>query len=322
MVGVNFNTSNTNNKYYRGWDRRDSDSMGTINWSGREFSIAPVVGQDDFNFWAGGRLFAKSASESVTVPNVSGIYYIYYDTDGVLQYVINSSLNEALFKVVAITGLCYVNATETTVWYAKDEQHGIIMDSATHFRLHLTNGATHMQGALITGLVDGDSTYTNIAVGVFADEDITFTTVLASIHSFLYRDGVNGDWRETALDNECGHVVSGDTDIYWNENTSGTVWQLTESNNATDYVIMFFIWTNFTNSPIKKIIGQQTYSSRSKARAGIRNELTAINLEGISTTESTYLYAYICKGNGDVEDDGEGNDYVDLRTTKGYNLPD
>ena len=28
------------------------------------------------------------------------------------------------------------------------------------------------------------------------------------------------------------------------------------------------------------------------------------------------------KGDTALEDDGDGNDYVDLRTTKGYNLPD
>ena len=308
----------------RGWDRRDSDSMGTITWveGTRTFSIAPKAGQSEFHFWSGGKMFRKTSSESVVVPTASGTYYIYYGTDGELGYVINSSLDEATFKAVCITGLCYVNATQSTLWYAKDEQHGILMDAATHFRLHLGEGAIWMQGAAIDGLEDASGTYTDIAVGVFADEDITFSTATASTHSFMYRDGASGDWRETSADNKCGHIVSGDTYCCWNQNTSGTIWELTECTNSTDYIIMFFLWTNFSNSPIKKIIGQKTYSSRSLARAGLKNELTAIKLAGLSTTESTFLYAYICKRNGDVEDDGDGNDYVDLRKTAGYNLPE
>ena len=311
-------------KYKRGWDRRNSDTMGTITWTEatRTFSIAPKTGQNIFKFWSGGKLYRKATAESIIIPNTSGIYYVYYDTSGVLQYTINSGLNEQTFKTVCITGLCYINATESTLWAATDEQHGILMDPATHFRLHLTDGAVYMQGGAVTGLVDASDTYTDIATGVYGDEDITHVTMTATTHSFMYRDGANGDWRETTADNNCGHVVSGDTYTSWNENTSGTNWQLTECANSTDYVIMFFIWTNFSNSPIKKIIGQKTYSNRNDARAGLQNELTAIKLEGLSTTESTFLYAYICKRNGDLEDDGDGNAYVDLRTTKGYNLPE
>jgi hypothetical protein len=316
--------SYTKTIYKRGWDRDDSNSVGTISWveATRTFTIAPKAGQVSFNFWSGGDFFQRTESESLIIPDVSGTYYVYYDTDGVLQSILSGSFDAEIFRTVAITGLCYYNKTEETLWVASDEQHGIIMDGATHLRLHLVEGATFIRGALLTGLVDGDSTYTNIALGVFADEDINQVTILATTHSFLYRDGALGEWRETAKDNECGHTVSGDNYNSWNENTSGTVWQLTECTNSSDYVIMFFIWTNFDGSNIKKIIGQKTYSTRANARKGIKNELTAIELAGLPSEETTFLYAYICKRNGDVEDDGDGNDYVDLRATKGYNLPD
>lgn len=307
-----------------GWDRLDTDSMGDITWTEgtRTFSIAPKAAQPNFHFWSNGNYYEKTSAESIIIPDVGGTYYVYYDTDGALQSVLDTEFAGDLFRTVAITALCYYNATEETIWPASDEQHGIMMDSATHLRLHLVEGAVFIQGLLISGLEDGESTYTSTALGLVADEDINLMTSLASTHSFIYRDGAAGEWRETALDNECGHVVSGDTEISWNENTSGTVWQLTEATSSTDYVIMFFVWTNLTNGHIKKIVGQQTYSSRSNARNGIKNELTAIELAGLPSSETTFLYAYICKDNGDVEDDGDGNDYVDLRKTKGYNLPD
>ena len=310
--------------YKRGFERVDSDSMGTITWTRatRTFSIAPKAGENSFHFWSGGQLFVKTTEESIVIPDVGGTYYIYYDTDGELVSVLNEEFDGEDFRTAAITGLCYYNKTEGTLWYAVDEQHGSIMDSATHLRLHLVEGARRISGALIAGLVDGGTTYTNIASGLFADEDINIMTALASTHPFIYRDGAAGEWRETAADNLCGHTVSGDTYNSWNENTGGTAWQLTECTNSTDYVIMFFIWTNLDTNNIKKIIGQQTYASRRLARNGIKNELTAIDLEGLPSAESTFLYAYICKRTGEVEDDGDGNSYVDLRRTKGYNLPD
>ena len=314
-------------KYKRGWDRVLSDSMGTITWveATRTFTIAVKAGENSFHFWSGGKLFVKTASESIVIPDVGGTYYIYYDTDGVLQSVLSSAFAGEVFLTTAIVGLCYYNATEETLWYASDEQHGIIMDSATHLRLHLVEGFSlapnQGSGALLTGLVDGGSTYTSIGTGLFADEDIYTMALLTTTHPFIYRDGADGEWRETTADNECGHTVSGDTYNSYNENTSGTIWQLTECSNSTDYVIMFFIATNFNSNPIKKIIGQQTYSSRNNARNGIKDELTALDLGGLPSEETEFLYAYICKRDGTVEDDGDGNDYVDLRSTKSYNLP-
>jgi len=311
-------------KFKRGWDRRNSDSMGTITWTEATytFTIAPKSGQDEFYFWSNGKLFTKTSSESIQLPDISGIYYIYYDENGTLQYILNADWTENLFETSCITGLAYWNTTQNKLWFAIDEQHGIIMDASTHFRLHMRDGAVWLLGGNPTGLVDASDTYTNIGTGVYADEDINFVTPLATTHSFMYRDGANGDWRETALDNKCGHIVSGDTYCCYNQNTSGTNWQLTECTSSTDFVIMFFLWTNFDNSPIKKIIGQKTYSSRRLAREGLKTELTAISLAGLSTSESHFLFAYIVKRNGDLEDDGDGNAYVDLRTNKGYNLPD
>ena len=312
-----------NSKWLRGWNRLDPDSMGTITWteSTRTFSIAPVTGRDGFYFWSGGKLFRKTTAQSVVIPDTSGTYYVYFGTDGLIGYIEHANITEAIFKTVCITSLCYYNATESKLWYAKDEQHGILMDPATHYRMHFAEGTAYMSGLGVSGLADASDTYTSIASGVTADEDITISTSSATTHPFMYRDGSNGDWKETAADNKCGYIDSGDTYCSWNEDT-GSGWQLTESTNTTDYIIMFFVWTNFADNPIKKIIGQKTYASRADARNGLKNELTAIALEGLPSTEFLFLYAYICKRDGTLEDDGNGNAYVDLRGTKGYNLPD
>ena len=307
--------------YMRGFDRLQPDLMGvpSYNTGTRTFSIAVKGGQSKFMFYADGKRWDKTATESIVWPNVSGIYYFYFDTSGVLQYIINSSLTELIFKTSAICGMCSWDAVAgTAIVQAVDEQHGIIMDAATHFRMHLAEGARYMQGGDITGLADASDVYTSIAMLVSADEDITIVNSEITTTPFIYKEGANGEWKETSVDLKIGHIVGGDSNISWNEFTGGA-WQLTESTSATDFIIHYMIWTNDVNNPIKKIIGQQAYNSRNNARDGLLKELGNIEAQGLPSSEAYFMYAYIVKDDGDLEDDGDGNTYVDMRTGLNFN---
>ena len=308
-------------KYLRGFDRLIPDTMGVPAYDEgtRTFSLSVKGGETYFQFYVGGVLFRKTSTESVIWDNTSGIYYFYFDTDGVLQFVINSSLSEIIFKTSAICGMCSWDAVAgKAIVQAVDEQHGILMDSATHFRLHLVEGARYMQGGDITGLADSSDVYTSIAMLVSADEDITIVNSEITTTPFIYKEGANGEWKETALDLKVGHIVSGDTYISWNEFTGGA-WQLTESSNVTDFIIYYMIWTNDANNPIKKIVGQQAYSSRANARDGMLKELGNIESQGLPSSEAYFMYAYIVERGGDLEDDGDGNTHVDMRTELNFN---
>jgi len=142
--------------------------------------------------------------------------------------------------------------------------------------------------------------------------------ILFLFSSVLNAQVIDGAWVETAADLNIGHIVSGDTYISWNEFTGG-VWQLSESTNVTDFIIYYMLWTNDVNNPIKKIVGQQAYSSRSNARDGMLKELGNIESQGLPSSEAYFMYAYIVQRNGDLEDDGDGNTYVDMRTGLNFN---
>ena len=299
----------------RGWDRLNTNSLGDISYdfTTRTVSIAVKSGQPEFYFWANDRLYSKTTTQSVVFPDVSGTYYFYFDEDGVFRYILNDDWTYEIFVKTAITGMCYYDAVAKSGWEASDEQHGVLMNSACHYRLHtVDNYKWSRKGGNIIGLADGSSTYTKTEEGMWEDEDINITIAEASTHPFMYRSGANGEWKMTTADNNVGYINSGDTYVCYNKFSGGT-WQLIESSYSTDYIIYFFIATNFATHPIRKIIGQTTYSSRNAARKGLLNELKTIKTDGLPSSEMEFAYAYICKRDGTLEDDGYGNAYVDLR---------
>ena len=303
------------NFYTRGFDRNNPDTMPDVTYSAidQTLSVAVKSGQSSFHLWSGGTKYTFTTTQTVQWTDASEMYYFYFDTDGVLQFAKHSDINSEIFLNVAICGLCYYNKTEGTVWGAPDEMHGIGMSPNTHFRLHMVEGFKHSTGGDITGLVDASSTYTGISSAIHFDEDIFLTSSASTTHKFMYREGADGLWKLTATaDNNVGYSApSGNT--YWNEWT-GNTWQLTESASDTDYIIYYFLKTNLDgDAGLVKIVGQQVYPSRSDARDALKYELHSIKLDGLSSQEAEFQYAYIVKKNGTIEDDAKGHAYVDLR---------
>ena len=60
-------------------------SESTISFSDatRVFSISPTATR--FDVWCKGIRFAFTSAQTTTIPNTNGLYYIYFDGDGVLQ---------------------------------------------------------------------------------------------------------------------------------------------------------------------------------------------------------------------------------------------
>ena len=97
-------------------------SLISFDNSTRTFSIQPANGS--YVVWCVGQRYEKSAVESVTIPNTVGLYYIYFDSQGVLQY------RDSFFVWDQDCPTAYVywnNATQKAEFFA-DERHGITMD--------------------------------------------------------------------------------------------------------------------------------------------------------------------------------------------------
>ena len=299
--------------FIRGFDRQNPTSMPTVTYdaSAHTCTVAPQSGQSSFYFYVGGKKFTKTTAQIVDWGTASGTYYFYFDSSGDLCSAEHSLITETSFVSNAICGLCYYNNAEGTVWGAPDEMHSVVMDASTHFRLHMCDGYKYSSGGEITGLVDAGATYTGISEGVHFDEDIVITTPAQTALYWMYRDGIDGAWKlSSSADTNVTYM--GASYAYWNEYTGGA-WQLTESTSSTDYIITYLLATNFTEIPLVKLVGQQVYPSRSDARKALKNNLHTLKLEGFPSTECEFQFAWISKRNGTLEDDGDGNAYIDLR---------
>ena len=303
-------------KFWNGFDRQDIPSMGTLAWddSSQIASIDVASGESSFHFWCDGKKIIKSSKESVTIPNVTGLYYTYFDNAGVLRY--TTTPTSIMFHSYAIVHLVRWNKTQGTGGCGH-EQHGIRMSGTTHMAEHMTTGAKYESGMDILGLVDNSETYTQTTSGYFWDEDIRHTVDANTTgHSWMYRLGADGEWTTLPKDLNVGYN-GGSGDGYWNEYT-GTIWQLTRMGSSTDYTIVFFVATpSLASGSIVKIMGHGAYKDRNKARAAIETERSNLHLEGLPSTETLFLYAIIVRQNGDLEDFDDDSVFYDLRLQRG-----
>ena len=304
-------------RFWNGFDLNDPDGNGTITWDDASLTmtIAVKAGQSSYHFWAGGKKFTKTTSATVTIPDTTGVYYVWFDTAGDTQYALDSAVRNEQFFDSALFGLVHWDA-DLAIGKWQPEQHGIRMSGMTHLSIHVTDGAKFQKGLGITGLTSGGTTYTNNSAGAMWDEDIKHEIASASTHQFLYRSGATGAWKWTTADNKVSYDAGGSYDV-WNEWT-GATWTLTEGTSSTDYWIVFyacFPWSNATQ--VTKVIGQRSYSSRSKARDAIYSELSAITNNGLPNQEFIWLYATIVNRYGKLQALDDGSLFLDLRASRG-----
>ena len=304
-------------KFTNGFDLQTPDSNGTLSWDSgtRTVSLAVKAGETEFYFWVNGKKVIKTTTQSIVTPDVTGTYYVYFDNDGVLQYIIDTSVPDSAFYEFAIVAIVRWNAVQGSGGCG-NERHGIRMDGTNHLYNHVTFGARYEDGFNITGLTDGSPTYTQTNSGKFWDEDIRHALGSQSTHAYMYRLGADGLWTVLTGDNGVGYKEAADTYYSWNEWT-GSTWQLTEGTPTTDYFITFFIATpSITASTgVVKIIGHNAYSSVSIARAAIETEIHDMALGGLPGPEIVFLFAVIVDRTGALNALADGSVYYDLRGT-------
>lgn len=257
-------------------------SESTISLSGRIFSIAPTG--TNFEVWCSGKRYVKTSSESVTIPDSSGLHYIYYNSSGTLA----SKTTFFDLENDAPVAYIYWNQGNNTHHFFADERHGITMDWATHEYLHRTRGAAIASGFGITTNLTKDGTanicaQVSIANGVFFDEDLeisithsanpTANTWEQKIQSpgyfpVFYRSG--SAWvKDVATQYPMKYTSTQRTQ--YNLNTSGT-WSTTQISNNR-WGVTWIVATNNLNEPIIAILGQTEYNSTNTAETATWEDL-------------------------------------------------
>lgn len=321
-----------------------ADSQISFVDSTRTFTIQPA--STSFDYYIHGVKYTVTTVDNVVLPNVSNLYFVYYDSAGSLSY--TNTFSADLILNYALCAAIYYNATTSEAVYFADERHGITMDGQTHLHFHIALGCQYISGLGLTNLVVDDTgdnnTHAQCAVedGVIRDEDIEHdiydTGGAVNVYDLeqelnplaqipvLYRVGVNGEWTKKAAD-DYPFIYNGTAGYTgtlppYNEFT-GATWQLTEVANNR-YFLMHILATNDFNNPIVAIQGITEHQNKPAGREAALNEIT--QLSGLPFAEFTPIASLICQtatGYANtpkvrIRSTDEGDDYIDWRRTESF----
>jgi hypothetical protein len=279
-----------------------SESTISFNESTRTFSIAPV--STSYTVWCAGKRFVKTGTETVQIPDTSGLYYIYFSSSGVLSY----RTSVFVWDTDAPTAYIYWNEVDNKAYFFADERHGITLDWATHEYLHRTRGAAIANGFGVSNYsIDGngssdDHAKFDLAGGTFFDEDLqvdithsatptanTWEQVLegdAEIPVF-YR--LNNHWTKDAATEFA--FKQGTSRPNYNLNTAGT-WSTIDIDN-NKFAISWIIATNNLTQPVLAVMGQASYNTVGEAEAA---SWEGLNLDGFPVVEFRPLHKVVFQG--------------------------
>jgi len=255
----------------------------TLDWNNgtRTFTISPVTGS--FSFYATGVLYSRSAPQSVTIPDVTGNYYFYFDASGDLVYT-NSFSDDLILRFVFAAEVYWNATTNLAVPDAMIEMHTYEVPPTVHLYLHevvetaydkenggltpsITVGAdgslaAHIQASITSGALWDDAVRHPISAKALAD------TI-----PILYRSGATGEWAFSDMDSAFV-LTTGTGRAAWNQFTVG-VWQLTEVTNNNFLLMHLFAIPGFTKKWML-VAGRAEYTTIALARAAALTELTSI----------------------------------------------
>jgi len=303
--------------------RNPADVSLTWNNTNRQLTIAPVGAS--FQFYTNDVLYTKTVAQSITIPNITGNYYFYYDVTGVLS--VGTVFTNDYILIFAYIASLYWNSTTTlAVPDALSELHSSNMPSQTHLYLHSTIGTAFDQeigGLLPSVTADGDGSLLahiefSATPGAIWDDDVQViipVKLLADNIPILYRTGT-GIW---TFDETSPVMVrtAGTGRAAYNQFTGGA-WQLTE---VTDTI--FLLMHLFTIAGITKrwmmVMGQHEYATLNDAIAAASTEITTITgipfaehkdiASFVIQTDNTYTNAVKSR----VRALGTGSDFIDWR---------
>jgi len=113
----------------------------------RTFSVGPKAPQTFFDVFAKGNIFRFESTQSITIPDAEGIYFFYFETNGVLAY--STVFDPTIITDKIFISTIYWDETNKKQILLGDERHGMTMDAATHSYLHALNGTVITEGGAI-----------------------------------------------------------------------------------------------------------------------------------------------------------------------------
>ena len=279
------------------------DSTISFDEGNQTFTITPTGAS--YDVWCKGVKYTKTTTSTVVLPNTTGLYYIYFDSTGTLQY--RTSYFDWDDDVP--TSYIYWNATTGTAPYFADERHGITLDWATHEYLHRTRGAVIANGFSVSNYtISGDGTLDahaqiDLSCGTFFDEDLEVQITHSNTPTantweqdlqgpaklpVFYLSGA--DWVKDAATNF--PLKQGTVRPQYNLLT-GSTWSTVDA-TSNRYITNFVVATHNLSEPVIVVLGQDQYTNIGDAEAIDFSDLV---LTGFPSVEFRPLYKLIFQVN-------------------------
>lgn len=254
----------------------DDASLFTVSYSTttRQFTVTYSAGA---KFYVSGVTYTKTGSEvSAAHANISGQYFLYYNSSGVLT-IADTDWN--IMTTVPVAVVYYNAATAKAVHFVELHPGGSTsMSSATHAYNHRTNGTQIVNGfAIADYIAPSGNVLSNIQYsvegGVIADEDLFHNiSALPKLGTsgqtirVYYRSGANGDW--VWDDTSTSGLLNNGTSFYANT-WNGTAWELTPQTTDNKYLNYFLVTVpdNDNTKRIAVVMGQTIHSTLAAAQS-------------------------------------------------------
>lgn len=284
-----------------------------ISVSGNVFRIEPTG--SSYSYYNKGVKVVKTSGDSLTIPNLTQINYIHFDT--INNQISNKTTRFDFSSDIPIAYIAWnsgVGPSGQMTFFA-EERHGIVMDTSTHKWIHNTFGAQYVEGLSISnystsgnGSSNSDATIA-IGNGTLYQEDIEINiTDSSSTDPFCqelspiaqipvyYHEGSTGQWvKNTATNYPVKYGVNGPQ---YNLLSGGT-WTTpyVSPGGATRYFAVWILATNQIDDPIISIMGQRVDSNPGSAESN--NSWSDVNLTNLPLSEVKPLYRLIFAGDSD-----------------------
>jgi hypothetical protein len=282
----------------------------------RTFSITPTG--SSFSVYVHGTEYTFTTAQTVQITNTEGLWYIYFNSSGVL------TASQSIWSLEndAVVAYIYWDATDAICIYFADERHMFSMDWRTHYYLHQSIGCRYISGLAISGYTVGSAgdanVWINLANGTVFDEDLEFDIAYLAYASWsynytnitnsefyeqpiqksgssygatipvYYQLGSTGIWRKQVTQNQYVYLDTPNTTVYYNS-VSGSTWSLTDVPSGADYFSMWIFACNDVMNPIIAIMGQQVSSSLTNLEAN--DTFAALSISsGLPFLEMKLLY--------------------------------
>ncbi len=304
------------------------------------FTIAPKLPATEFHFYQLGVQYRKLTSESITLSDVEGLHWLYYDL-GILSDIANPTVFQAasLIENKTLVSQVYWDATNKLPILIGNERHGFMMSNDTHSYLYLTQGAKWISGmalntinAVGNGNSDSHAQF-GVDLGLGTDEDLRRnpSSILSTAGlPIFYLDGASANLRRkyqpgfSVLSDTVAGVAVPTGRLAYNRLLAG-VWSL-QTVSSDDFVLCHVFATNDSATtpaqPYIAFVGQALYTTLTNARTGASSEIGSIisiypkqELIPVATVIFQTNLSYTNSINARVVEVATGISYVDWRTS-------